>query len=128
VERPYLPRSLLRVARVSLQIKNVASILLAATASACSGITVRELMDSRPSRWWIPAGGLALALACQIALIFVESKEEEELSLLRTQRLDRTQHIIDANRALSVILNKEIEAGNYDSVEKWIEVRRKINE
>jgi hypothetical protein len=85
-------------------------------------------MDSHPSRWWIPAAGLASALACQIALIFVESKEEQELSLLRTQRLDRTQHIIDANRALSIILNREIAAGNYDSIEKWIEVRRKLNE
>ncbi len=84
-------------------------------------------MDPHPGYWWIPAAGLVLAIACQVALIFVESKEEEELSLLRTQRLERSRHIIEEGRTLSLAIQKEIEAGNYGAAEKWIEVRRKLN-
>ena len=114
------------MARVSLQIKNVASILLAAAASASSGITVKMFLDHK--RWVAPAICLAVALSCQLGLLFVESKEEEELSLLRKRRLDRDRHAIAENERLSQQIQQCIESGDLKAALKWQKTRRDLNE
>ncbi|WP_263373286.1 hypothetical protein [Granulicella aggregans] len=110
------------MARVSLQIKNVTSILLAAAASASSGITVKMYLDHKS--WAFPAVCLAVALSCQLGLIFVESKEEEELSLTRKQRLEAVKAEIAEDRALTVRIQHEIEVGDPEAAARWIRFRK----
>jgi hypothetical protein len=110
------------MARVSLQIKNVASVLLAAAASASSGITVKMYLDHKS--WAVPAVCLAGALSCQLGLIFVESKEEEELSLIRQQRMAALRAGIAENEALTNRIRREIESGDPEVAAKWIKFRR----
>lgn len=112
--------------RISLQIKSIASILVTATAGVSSGICVKKFQEG--GAWQLPAIVFALALLTQISLVFIESKEEEELSLLRKLRTDRSQHLIDENRKISLQIQKETEAGNHESVQKWNEVRKSLND
>ena len=107
--------------RITLQIKNVATLLLSATASISAAISVRKFFEH--GLWFIPATCLTLALACQIALLFVESKEEEELSLLRKQRLDRTRHAIAERDKITQRIQHEIEFGTAASAAKWKKYR-----
>jgi len=112
-----------RMARVSLQVKNVASILLAAAASASSGITVKMYLDHKS--WSVPAVCLAVALSCQLGLIFVESKEEEELSLLRRERLAVIRRSFEENEEISARIRQEIRSGSPKAAADWEEFRRK---
>lgn len=114
------------MARISLQIKNVGSLLLAAGASISSAVSVRRFFEH--GNWTVPAGFLVVFLGCQLALLFVESKEEEELSLLRTQRLDRSRHAIAENERLSQQIQQCIESGDLEAALKWQKTRRKLNE
>jgi hypothetical protein len=113
------------MARVSLQIKNVASILLAAVASAASGVTVKMYLDRKS--WAIPAVCLAGALSCQLGLIFVESKEEEELSLIRKQRLEAVKAEIAEDRALTARIQHEIKVGDPEAAARWVQFRKEKN-
>lgn len=112
------------MARVSLQIKNGASLVLAAGASTFWGVFAKRFFDT-PAK---PAGAFAavgaLLLACQFALIFVESKEEEELSLFREERMTALRHFIQESEKLSDQIQKEIKSGNLESAERWTAFRR----
>jgi hypothetical protein len=112
------------VARITLQIKNVASILLAAVASASSGITVKKYFDH--ANWYIPAVCLAVALCSQLALIFVESKEEEELSLIRKQRIKGIEQATVIEAAIAEQMEKEIKAGNHERVTAWLAIKENL--
>ena len=107
------------MARISLQIKNVASLVLASGASVAWGVFARRFFDTppKPSAPFAIAGTVLLLL--QLGLIFVESKEEEELSLIRRQRMTLTQQSIDESEKLSERIQKEIESGDPESVRKW---------
>lgn len=107
------------MARLSLQIKNVASLLLAAAASVAWSIASRRLFDT-PTRPWIPfALAGALFLTCQLGLIFVESKEEEELSLSRRQRMARIQQASLEQEKLSERTQHEIDVGSVAVAAEW---------
>jgi hypothetical protein len=81
------------MARVTLQVMNVASLILAAGASVALSFASRRF--DNPAKRWIPSAAIGcFFLLCQLGLIFIESKEEEELSLVRTQRLPRTRQAI----------------------------------
>jgi len=69
--------------RITLQIKNVASLVLASAASVSWGIAARRFFDIPQKPWLIAALCGTAFLGGQLFLIFVESKEEEELSLIR---------------------------------------------
>ena len=110
--------------RVSLQIKNVAYVVLSVGASISWSVWSRRFFDSPPK----PAGpffavGLVL-LTFQIALIFVESKEEEELSLIREQRMAPLRHYIVESEKVSDQIQRDIKAGNLESAKEWTAFRR----
>jgi len=66
---------------------------------------------------------------CQVVLvIFIESKEEEELSLLRTQRLARSRHAIEENEMISLEIRKNIELGDHEAARHWDNFRRQKND
>jgi len=114
------------MARVSLQVKNIASLVLAAAASVASAVTVRRFFER--GNWFVPAACLAVFLALQLCLIFVESKEEEELSLLRQYRMDRSRHLIEENKMISIQIRRSIKAGDHEIARKWDEFRRQRND
>ena len=115
------------MARLSLQVKNVASLLLAATASVAFGFASRRF-DS-PGRPWLLSAVLGiLCLAAQLALIFVESKEEEELSLLRKHRLDRSRHAAQEEARITLRIQREIDHGTVEQAEQWRRFREKSDE
>ena len=115
------------MARPSLQIKNVASLLLATGASVFWGVAAKRFFDLPPK----PAAGFAgvglVLLLCQLGLIFIESKEEEELSLIRKQRLARGQQSIDEDEKLSLRIQSEMASGTIVEAKKWIALREKRN-
>ncbi len=111
------------MAKITLQLKGVASIVITTAASVSWGIAGRRF-DSQTKSWAFPACFGLLFLALQISLLFVESKEEEELSLSRTKRLAIERHSIDEREKLSERIQHEIEFGNPELVEKWEAIRR----
>jgi hypothetical protein len=113
------------VARITLQIKNVASLLLATVASASSGIAVKRYFENT-NNWYVPALCLALALGAQLALVFVESKEEEELSLIRKQRIEVIKNDTLVAAAVAAQMEKEIKAGNHEGVTAWLAIKEKL--
>ncbi len=113
------------MARLSLQVKNVASLLLATGASIAWGVAAKRFFDS-PGKPWIAFGiAGAVLLGCQLSLIFVESKEEEELSLFRRERMAGVEQTINESRKLSERIQLEIEGGNLESLQKWEAHRRR---
>jgi len=114
------------MARISLQFKNVASLMLAAASSISSAVSVRKFFEH--GEWGIPAGCLAMSLGLQLGLIFVESKEEEELSLLRKQRLDSIRHAMEEREKITLRIQKEIESGTVESAEQWRGFREKMDD
>jgi hypothetical protein len=113
------------MARLSLQVKNIASLLLATGASVAWGLASRRFFDTPVKPWAAFALTGTALLACQLALIFVESKEEEELSLIRRQRLAALQHLIDENEKLSTRIQSEMVTGSIVEVRKWTAYRRR---
>ncbi len=111
------------MAKISLQIKGVASIVITTAASVSWGIAGRRF-DSQTKSWGVPAGLGVMFLAIQIGLLFIESKEEEELSLIRTRRLAVERHAIVEREKLSQRIQHEIDFGNPELVEKWDAIRR----
>ena len=113
------------MARLSLQVKNIASLILATGASISWGVAAKRLFDT-PSKPWagFASAGVTL-LACQLGLIFVESKEEEELSLVRRERLETLEQSIEEKNKLSEQIQRQIEAGDLDSAERWEAYRRR---
>lgn len=111
------------MARLSLQVKNVASLVLAAGASVAFSFASRRF-DSLGKPWVAAAVIGILFLFCQLGLIFLESKEEEELSLLRKQRMAAVQRVIDEDEKLSVRIQAELASGSIDEVKKWTAYRR----
>jgi len=114
------------MARVSLQVKNIASLVLAAAASVASAVTVRRFFER--GNWFVPAACLAVFLALQLCLIFVESKEEEELSLLRTRRMDRSRHAAEELARITLRIQSEIDHGTVELAEQWRRFREKIDD
>jgi len=112
------------MARLSLQIKNVASLVLATGASVAWGVASKRFFDTPPR----PAVAFAVTgtflLLAQLGLLFIESKEEEELSLVRKQRLAAVQQSIEENERLSSRIQREMDSGNIDAVRKWTAYRR----
>jgi hypothetical protein len=111
------------MARVSLQVKNIASLALTAAASIASAVTVRRFFEH--GKWAVPAGCLAFFLGCQLTLLFVESKEEEELSLLRQFRLDRIRHAAEERARITLRIQREIDHGTVEVAEQWRRFREK---
>ena len=85
------------MAKPSLQVKNIASLLLAAGASIASGLASRRFFDPHPTEWIVPTMVFVLCLGSQLALVFVESKEEGELSLNRKRRMEAERHRISGD-------------------------------
>jgi hypothetical protein len=112
------------LARVSLQVKNIASLILATAASVCWGIAAKRFFDTPAKPWAVLAAAGLVCLGCQLGLIFVESKEEEELSLVRRQRMAAVQQSIEENEKLSTRIQKEMESGNIVEVRKRTAYRR----
>jgi len=115
------------MARLSLQVKNIASLVLAAGASIAFGFASRRF-DSPGKPWLASASAGALLLLCQLCLIFVESKEEEELSLLRAHRLDRSRHAAEERARTSLRIQREIDHGTVELAEQWRRFREKIDD
>ncbi len=111
------------MAKVTLQVKSIASLIIATAASISWGIAGRRF-DGHTQSWPTPAVIGTMALLLQAGLIFVESKEEEELSLTRKGRLASEQQSIAENEKLSTRIQSEIESGNPESAEKWVAFRR----
>jgi len=111
--------------------KNVTSMVLATTASIAWGFASRRF-DS-PGKQWAPAAVIGIVLlSAQLGLLFVESKEEEELSSLRKQRdaeLERVraeqQRLDDERKKISNRIQTEIDSGNMKLAEEWTEFRRR---
>jgi uncharacterized membrane protein YcjF (UPF0283 family) len=114
------------MARVSLQVKNIASLVLAAAASIASAVTVRRFFER--GNWVIPAACLAISLGCQLLLLFVESKEEEELSLLRMRRMNRSRHAAEELARITLRIQNEIDHGTVELAEQWHRFREKIDD
>jgi hypothetical protein len=111
------------VAKITLQLKGVASIVITTAASVSWGIAGRRF-DSQAKSWALPASFGLLFLAVQVGLLFIESKEEEELSLSRTKRLAIDRHSIMEREKLSKRIQHEIEFGNPESAKNWESFRR----
>jgi cyanate permease len=114
------------VAPVSLQVKNIFALLLTASASIASAVTVRRFAEH--GTWKVPAASLVFFLICQILLIFIPSKEEEDSALFRKERLDRTRHMIQEREAITLRIQKEIESGRIQSAMRWHEFRKTLHD
>ncbi|ADV84642.1 hypothetical protein [Terriglobus saanensis] len=115
------------MARVALQVKNIASLVLATIASGASGLAVHWFFDAAGKPWGVPATVLVICLGGQLALIFVESKEEEELSLGRTKRIELGKRSIELDQKIATKMQEAIDSGHLDQVLELDELRKKIN-
>ncbi len=70
-----------------------------------SALASRRFFVDRPADWQLPAIAFAACLAGQLALLFVESKEEQELSLQRKRRLQE----IEFDQRLDIALADEMD-------------------
>ena len=117
------------MARLSLQVRNIASLFLALGTSVASGVAAKRFFDAPRRPWGWLAVGAALFFLCQIGLLlFVESKEEEELSLFRTERLDQMRHTIEEREKITQRIQREIESGDVESAAKWHKFRKELND
>ncbi len=115
------------MARLSLQVKNVATLVFSLGTSVFTGVAAKRYFDSPPKPWgWLAAAGFFFLLCQVILLLFIESKEEEELSLLRTARLDRTRALSEERRRLGARIQLEIETGSPDTIREWHALREKL--
>ena len=113
------------MARLSLQLKNVATLVLSLGTSIAFGVAAKRLFDTPQKPWRLFAFiGFAFLIAQIALLLFVESKEEEELSLFREERMAAIQRSIDESNHLSARIQQEMQSGNAESAEKWVVFRR----
>ena len=117
------------MARLALQVKNVASLCLSLGTSIATGMAAKRFFDSPRRAWgWLAVAGAGFFL-CQVALVlFLESKEEEELSLLRQQRLGRTRHAIEDRAKITLRIQQEFESGIPESAANWLALRERIDD
>lgn len=127
------------MAKPSLQLKSVASLLLTTAAGIASGVAAeRGFATPQKPGWQFPAAVLVLCVLLQLALVFVASAEEVELSSFRDQakRLADLEHErqtqlrqqqIDSNKAIAVEKMKAIKVGDLEKVTTLEELRRKLN-
>jgi hypothetical protein len=115
------------MAKLSLQVKNVATLVLSLGTSVFTGVAAKRFFDTPAKPWgWLAAAGV-LFLLCQAVLLHaIESKEEEELSLLRTARLDRTRALTEERRRLGARIQLEIDTGSPESIREWHSLRENL--
>ncbi len=107
------------MARVALQVKNIAAMVLATGGSLAWSFASRRF--DAVGKSWIPAAIVGtLCLGCQLALLFVESKEEQELSLFRQHQMIPVREMLEVSSKIV----EEIKAGNVESAQKLIAIRR----
>ncbi len=67
---------------------------------------------------------LAACLLCQLGLVFVESKEEEELSLRRQGRMDAERQQMQINATLASKMDEALQANDLDQYTSLKALRR----
>jgi hypothetical protein len=112
------------MAKLSLQIKNVATLVLSLGTSVFTGVAAKRFFDTPAKPWgWLAAIGLLFLVSQAILLLAIESKEEEELSLLRTDRLNRIRHTTAERERFTLRIQQEIERGTPESLREWQQLR-----
>lgn len=117
-ERPY---AIICVV-MNLQVKNALTIIFSVAIGLSTGWLVRAAYEK--ASIWKPLLALLLALGVQIFVtLFVRSKEEEELELIREMRLSKNrQRILEAEQ-LSARIQLEIKEGRLESAVECMRIR-----
>lgn len=110
------------MARLSLQLKNALVLIFSASTSIFAGASVRDFYEGSP--FWRPAVIASLFVLCQLVLILVPSKEEEELALFREARMNKTRQRQREEEEVSNRIVEQIRSGNFESVERWQVIRK----
>lgn len=112
------------MARVTSQVKSTISLLASVGGSICWGTGAKRFFDT-PQKSWVPfAVTGVILLIFQIGLIFVESREDEEFSLARRQRMAALGQSIEEAEQVSTRIQLEIKSGNLESAQKWAAFRK----
>jgi uncharacterized membrane protein YcjF (UPF0283 family) len=107
---------------MNLQVKNALTIVFSAAIGLSSGWLVRAAYEK--TSIWKPLLALLLAVGVQIFVsLFVRSKEEEELELIREMRLSKNrQRVLEAEQ-LSARIQLEIKEGRLESAVECMKIR-----
>jgi uncharacterized membrane protein YfcA len=111
------------MSRLSLQFKNVLTLIFSALISAFIGASVRSFYQG--STLWVPLTAALFLVLCQIILVLVPSKEEEELAVFREARINRARQRQREEEEVSNTIVNQIQNGDLRSVEKWHVIRTK---
>jgi hypothetical protein len=121
------------LARITSQIKGVASLLLATSASICFGFASRR-WDNAGGHWAPFAIGGFGCLLGQLALLFLESREEAFFSLHRRledlkvqESISETENRVAELKAASVAIQGMLRSGKLEEAEKTDAVRRNLH-
>jgi uncharacterized membrane protein YfcA len=114
------------MSRLSLQFKNVLTLIFSVLISAFVGASVRSFYQG--STLWIPLIAALSLVLCQIILMLVPSKEEEELAFFRELRMNKARQRQREEEEVSNTIVNQIQNGDLRSVEKWHAIRTKYYE
>jgi len=107
---------------MTLQIKNALTIVFSAVIGLSSGWLVRAAYEK--TGIWKPFLALLLGLGAQVFVsLFIHSKEEEELELIRQMRLAKNKQRILEAEELSNRIMLEIKEGRLESAVECMKIR-----
>jgi hypothetical protein len=110
---------------MTLQVKSVLTVILTAIVGLVSAWVSRAI--TRNGSVLIPAVFLTAAVLCQIALvIFVHSKEEEELDLAREMRMARGRQALAESEQMSTRIQREVKNGKIETAVEIINIRDQL--
>jgi hypothetical protein len=110
---------------LSLQTKNLFTVMFTVLTALGSGSTVRAFYDPNASHAG-PLMILGVGVIGQLLLVSVPTKEERELETLREMRDEPLRHQVAKGRAISERIILEIEAGNLKDAVRWDDFGKKL--
>jgi hypothetical protein len=110
---------------LSLQTKNLFTVMLTVLTALGSGSSVRAFYDPKAG-YAGPLIMLGAGVVGQLLLVLIPTKEERELETLREMRDEPLRHQVAKGRAISERIIQEIEAGNLKDAVKWEDFGKKL--
>jgi len=103
---------------LSLQAKQILTVLLTALTAVGSGTTIRSYYEPNSGHAG-PLLMLGVGIVGQVLLVFIQTKEERELETLREMRDEPLRNQLAIDRAVSDRIIQEIAAGHLDDAVEW---------
>jgi len=107
---------------VTLQLKNVLTVLVTAAVGLFSGWFVSAKYASE-STWWIWLVLGLLSLFAQVLLAIVKTREENLFEVVNELTLEKARQKAKESKVISDRIEKEIAAGDLKKATDWMKIR-----